>query len=94
MIILDMHSSVTAMLTALDWKSLEKRRDDSTVVMFYKTINQHVDIPYDHILHKVPSTTRSIAVGNSYTYPQELIPSCIHFFQEPSDCGINYPITS
>ena len=48
------HSSVTAMLTALDWKSLEKRRDDSTVVKY-----QHVDIPYNHILHKVPSTTRS-----------------------------------
>ena len=27
--------------------------------MFHKIINQYVDIPYDHILHKVPSTTRS-----------------------------------
>ena len=30
------HSSVTAMLTALDWKSLEKRRDDSTELCFIK----------------------------------------------------------
>ena len=53
------HSSVTTMLNELDWKSLEKRRDDSILVMFHKIINQYVDIPYDHILHKVPSTTRS-----------------------------------
>ena len=53
------HSSVTAMLNELDWKSLEKRRDDSILFMFHKIINQYVDIPYDHILHKVPSTTRS-----------------------------------
>ena len=43
----------------VDWKSLEKRRDDSILVMFHKIINQYLHIPYDHILHKVPSTTRS-----------------------------------
>ena len=43
------HSSVTAMLNKLDWKSLEKQRDDSILVMFHKIINQYVDIPYDHI---------------------------------------------
>ena len=53
------HSSVTTMLNELDRKSLEKQRDDSILVMFHKIINQYVDIPYDHILHKVPSTTRS-----------------------------------
>ena len=72
------HSSVTAMLTALDWKSLEKRRDDSTVVMFYKTINQHVDIPYDHILHKVPSTTRSSS--RKFLHLPSRIDSFMHSF--------------
>ena len=67
------------MLNKLGWKSLEKRRDDSTIVMFHKTINQNVDIPYDHILHKVPGSTRSSS-KKFYIYPQELIPSCIHFF--------------
>ena len=54
------YSSVTAMLNQLDWQSLERRRDDSILVMFFhKIINQYVDIPCDHILHKVPSITRS-----------------------------------
>ena len=47
------------MLNKLDWQSLERRRDDSILVMLHKIINQYVDIPYDHILCKVPSITRS-----------------------------------
>ena len=85
------YSSVTAMLNQLDWQSLERRRDDSILVMFHKIINQYVDIPCDHILHKFP-VSPIVATRNSYTYPQELILSSIHFFQEQSDYGITYPI--
>ena len=27
-----------------NWQSLEKRTDDLTLLMFYKIINQHVDV--------------------------------------------------
>ena len=46
------YSSVIAMLNQLDWQSLERQKDDSILVMFHKIINQCVDIPCDHILHK------------------------------------------
>ena len=47
------HSSVTDMLNRLNWQSLEKRRDDLTLLMFYKIINQHVDVPYNHIIDNI-----------------------------------------
>ena len=53
------HSSVTDMLNQLNWQSLEKRRDDLTLLMFYK-INQHEDVPFDHILQKPFNFTRSL----------------------------------
>ena len=66
------YSSVTAMLNQLDWQSLERRRDDSILVMFHKIINQFVDIPCDHILHNVPI----VATRNSYIH----LPSRIDSF--------------
>ena len=86
------HSSVTVMLNELDWKSLEKQRDDSILIMFPKIINQYVGIPYDHILHKSQAPP-IVAAGNTYIYPQELIPTCNHFFLEQFDYGITYLIT-
>ena len=86
------YSSVAAMLNQLDWQSLERRRNDSILVMFHKIINQYVDIPCDHILHKVPSITCS-SNKKFLHLPSRLILSCIHFFQEQSDYGITYPIT-
>ena len=44
------HLSVTDMLNQHKWQSLEKQRDDLTLLMIYKIINQHVDVPCDHIL--------------------------------------------
>ena len=57
---------IHCMLNQLNWQSLERRRDESTLVMFHKIINQYVDIPSDHNLHNVPCITRS-----SYT-------KCLH----------------
>jgi len=53
------YSSVSAMLNELDWRTLEKRRDNSILVMLHKIINQYVDIPHNQILHTAPSNTRS-----------------------------------
>ena len=72
------YSSVTAMLNELDWQSLERRRDDSILVMFHKIINQYVDIPYDHILCKVPSITRSSS--RKFLHLPSRIDSFMHSF--------------
>ena len=86
------YSSVTAMLSQLDWQSLERRRDDSILVMFHKAINQYVDIPCDHILRKAPSITCSS--NKKFLHLPSRIDSFMHsFFQEQSDYGITYPIT-
>jgi len=72
-----------------DWRSLEKRRDISILIMLHKIINQYIDIPHNHILHTAPR----VAAANSCICPQELILSNIHFFQQQSDNGITYQIT-
>ena len=53
------HSSVTDMLNQLNWQALEKQKDDLSLLMFYKIINQHVDVPCDHILQNPFNFTRS-----------------------------------
>ena len=71
------YSSVSAMLIEFDWRTLEKRRDNSILVMLHKIINQYVDIPHNHILHTDPGVAAAV---NSYTCHQGLkhsfFPSC------------------
>ena len=83
------HSSVTDMLNQLNWQSLKKQRDDLTLSMFYKIINQHIDAPCDHILQKPFNFTHS----GSRKFLQELILLNILSFLEQSDYGITYQIT-
>ena len=54
-------SSVSTMLELLGWDSLEKRRDQLTLMMLFKIINNHLEISYSHILIDSPSFTRSTA---------------------------------
>ena len=54
------HSGVTDMLNQLNWQSLEKWSNDLTLLMFYKIINQHIDVPCDHILQKPFNFTCSV----------------------------------
>ena len=54
-----------------------KRRDELTLVMFYKIINHQVDIPYDHILQITPSSTRS---NKKYLYLPSIIDSYLNSF--------------
>jgi len=58
--------SITKMLNELDWKSLEKQRNESILVMFYKNINQYVDVCYDHIAHNSPSATRTCSSNRKF----------------------------
>ena len=86
------HSNVKDMLNQLNWQSLKKRRDDLTLLMFYKIVNQYIDVPCDHILQKPFNFTRS---GNrKFIHLPSRIDSFKHFsFQEQSDYGITYQIT-
>ena len=51
-------SSVNEMLQQLKWETLESRRTKIQLTMFYKIVNNFVDIPADHYL--TPSKTRTI----------------------------------
>jgi hypothetical protein len=50
-------SSVNEMLQQLKWETLESRRTKIQLTMFYKIVNNLVDIPADHYL--TPSKTRT-----------------------------------
>ena len=85
------HLSVTDMLIQLNWQSLEKRRDDLTLLMFYKIINQHVDVPCANILQKPINFTWS---GNRkfLHLPSRIDSFKYSFSPEPSDYGTTYQI--
>ena len=52
-------SSVSNMLAYLGWDTLEQRRNQLTLLMFYKIIHKLVEVPHQHILTKAPASTRS-----------------------------------
>ena len=52
-------SSVTSMLADLNWDTLESRRSKAQLVMFYKVIQDLVDIPASDYLTPAYSRTRS-----------------------------------
>ena len=52
-------SSVTSMLEHLGWDTLEQRRNQLTLLILYKIINQLVEVPHHHILASAPALTRS-----------------------------------
>ena len=52
-------SSVSEMLDRLNWETLESRRTKSSITMFYKVVNNLVDIPASTYLTPGSSRTRS-----------------------------------
>ena len=50
--------SVTAMLDELGWPILSKRRKDTRLILFYKTINNLAQVTHEHILTKAYEGTR------------------------------------
>ena len=57
-------SSVTQMMSDLNWKSLQDRRRDSRLVLLYKIINELVAIPPPPDKHLV-KTTRNLKTANN-----------------------------
>ena len=58
-------SSVTAMLSKLDWVPLAERRHDARLTMMFKIINDLIAIPAEEYLTKPSSRTRA-GTSNSY----------------------------
>jgi hypothetical protein len=52
-------SSVTSMLDHLEWETLEARRTKAQLTMFFKIVNNLVDIPADKHLTPATASTRS-----------------------------------
>ena len=50
-------SSLSTMIENLHWDSLETRRTKSSLVMFYKMINNLAAIPYEHYVKPIPNST-------------------------------------
>ena len=78
------HSSVTAMISNLQWDSLQARRRQARLVMMYKILHRSVAIPADHILTVNTSRTRSShhlklhhLATNSTAYKQSFFPRTI-----------------
>jgi hypothetical protein len=60
-------SSVTAMMEALSWDTLEARRQQTKAVMMYRVINSLVDIRAHHIL--IPAGVHTRGHANKYLQP-------------------------
>ena len=61
--------SVSTMIKNLHWDSLETQRTKSSLVMFYKMINNLAAIPYEHYLKPITnSTTR-------HSHQHQILPS-------------------
>ena len=53
------YSSVTQMINTLGWRSLEQRRADARLIMFYKIVHGLVEIPLPSYIHRQVRMTRT-----------------------------------
>ena len=63
-------SSVPTMIENLHWDSLETRRTKSSLVMFYKMINNLAAIPYEHYVKPIPNSTTRHSSTQDFTIIQ------------------------
>jgi len=59
------YSSATSMLTQLDWQSLEERRTNAIIIMFYKVINNLISIDFSHDLKPVLWSSLPVNIVNA-----------------------------
>ena len=63
----DRMSSISALLETLSWRTLEQRRADSRLCLFYKIVNNMVAVPLPDYIKPNPRTSRR---GHSMTFKQ------------------------
>ena len=78
-------ASVTAMLNHLNWPTLECRRNQAKLHMFYKIINNIISISHDHLIQS-STTTRGHSMryiqlaARTNTYSYSFFPSTIRLW--------------
>ena len=96
------YDSVTNMLEDLGWRTLENRRIDARLVMFYKIVHCHVAIqipsyfekPQRYTRHMHPLSYRQIHTSASY-YQQSFYPATIVFWNRlPSEIVLRADLDS
>ena len=88
------YSSVTNMLNCLKWESLEHK---STIIMFYKIINNIVSADFSNYLHRSFTRTRGhqmrfmIILAKRNTYYHSFLPTAILLWNSLSEETVNSP---
>ena len=89
-------SSVTAMMRALEWESLQQRRQEAKAVMMYRIVNSLVDIPPQHHLHQQgTAVTRGhqsrfmVPYSRTDTHRTAFFPSAIRLWNQLPESLVN-----
>ena len=82
------YSSVTAMLQEVKWNSLQDRRIQSRLIMFYKILNNLMEVDFNSDFFPSERLTRGhqLSLDNC---KQELIHFNTHFYQPQPGIGIH-----
>ena len=91
-------SSVTAMMRALEWESLQQRQHQAKSVMMYRIVNSLVDIPPREYLHSQgTAVTRGhqcrfmVAYSRTGTLRMAFFPSNIRLLNQLPESIVNAP---
>ena len=89
-------SSITAMMRALEWESLQQRRQEAKAVMMYRIVNSLVDIPPQHHLHQQgTAVTRGhqsrfmVPYSRTDTHRTAFFPSAIRLWNQLPESLVN-----
>ena len=89
-------SSVTAMMRAFEWESLQERRQQAKVVMMYRIVNSLVDIPpQDHLHQQGTAVTRGhqsrfmVPYSRTDTHRTAFFPSAIRLWNQLPESLVN-----
>ena len=85
-------SSVSNMLNQLSWVLLETRRQNCQQSLFYKIVNNHVDIPPTNYLKPAYSRKGQNIVKNFYIFLQNVITLDSVFFHELYHFGTTFQL--
>ena len=91
-------SSVTEMMRALEWESLQQRRHQAKSVMMYRIVNSLVDIPQREYLHpQGTAVTRGhqcrfmVPYSRTDTFRMAFFPSAIRLWNQLPESIVNAP---
>ena len=88
------YSSVTDMLSNLGWRSLENRRIDARLTMFYKIVYGLVAIPLPYILCALKYTLVTCTLSHTDKFIHQSVITSIHFSPCRLFFGTSYQLIS